>query len=196
MCCESYPSFVTCLCPRAARHIGRRMGTRKITRRPPELGLQRGRKAKLGHHGHACCACAWSARGERASSYAARETEIKQLTADVILLDHLLDQYGKDAESGGTTLRRDTRPQAAPFKVASEGEAFYRQIQDLQPATDAQRDIKARLLQVTVDTPRRDSFFFRTWEARSQPPFWPCCCSGSQSCSGALRFWRDQMPRR
>jgi hypothetical protein len=105
------------------------------------------------------------------SSYAARETEIKQLTADVILLDHLLDQYGKDAESGGTTLRRDTRTQAAPFKVASEGEAFYRQIQDLQPATDAQRDIKARLLQVTVDTPRRDSFFFRTWEARSQPPF-------------------------
>jgi len=130
------------------------------------------------------------------SSYAARETEIKQLTADVILLDHLLDQYGKDAESGGTTLRRDTRTQAAPFTVASEGEAFYRQIQDLQPATDAQRDIKARLLQVTVDTPRRDSFFFRTWEARSQPPFWPCCCSGSQSCSGALRFWRDQMPRR
>src|SRR4029079_16994546 len=66
------------------------------------------------------------------SSYAARETEIKQLTADVILLDHLLDQYGKDAESGGTTLRRDTRTQAAPFKVASEGEAFYRQIQGLR----------------------------------------------------------------
>jgi len=144
------------------------------------------------------------------SSYAARETEIKQLTADVILLDHLLDQYGKDAESVRVSLRnvvqrvadriwregQSTSLQAAPFKVASEGEAFYRQIQDLQPATDAQRDIKARLLQVTVDTPRRDSFFFRTWEARSQPPFWPCCCSGSQSCSGALRFWRDQMPRR
>src|SRR6185369_1384976 len=148
MCCESYPSFVTCLCPRAARHIGRRMGTRKITRRPPQLGLQRGRKAKLGHHGHACCACAWSARGERASSYAARETEIKQLTADVILLDHLLDQYGKDAESVRVSLRnvvprvaeriwregQSTSLQAAPFKVASEGEAFYRQIQDLQPA--------------------------------------------------------------
>jgi hypothetical protein len=119
------------------------------------------------------------------SSYAARETEIKQLTADVILLDHLLDQYGKDAESVRVSLRnvvprvadriwrewQSTSLQAAPFKVASEGEAFYRQIQDLQPATDAQRDIKARLLQVTVDTPRRDSFFFRTWEARSQPPF-------------------------
>jgi hypothetical protein len=100
------------------------------------------------------------------SSYAARESEVKQLTAYVILLDHLLDQYGKDAESMRVSLR-DVVPrvadriwregqsaslQAAPFKVASEGEAFYRQIQDLQPNTDAQRDIKARLLQVTVDT--------------------------------------------
>ena len=39
------------------------------------------------------------------SSYAARETEIKQLTADVILLDHLLDLYGKDAESVRVSLR-------------------------------------------------------------------------------------------
>jgi hypothetical protein len=39
------------------------------------------------------------------SSYAARETEIKQLTAYVILLDHLLDQYGKDAESVRVSLR-------------------------------------------------------------------------------------------
>ena len=70
------------------------------------------------------------------SSYAARETEIKQLTADVILLDHLLDQYGKDAESVRVSLRnvvprvadriwregQSTSLQAAPFKVASEGE--------------------------------------------------------------------------
>jgi len=80
------------------------------------------------------------------SSYAARETEIKQLTADVILLDHLLDQYGKDAESVRVSLRnvvprvadriwrewQSTSLQAAPFKVASEGEAFYRQIQGLR----------------------------------------------------------------
>jgi hypothetical protein len=70
------------------------------------------------------------------SSYAARETEIKQLTAYVILLDHLLDQYGKDAESVRVSLRnvvprvadriwregQSTSLQAAPFKVASEGE--------------------------------------------------------------------------
>ena len=70
------------------------------------------------------------------SSCAARETEIKQLTADVILLDHLLDQYGKDAESVRVSLRnvvprvadriwregQSTSLQAAPFKVASEGE--------------------------------------------------------------------------
>src|SRR5262245_39750810 len=38
-------------------------------------------------------------------SYAARQSEIKQLTAYVILLDLLLDQYGKDAESARVSLR-------------------------------------------------------------------------------------------
>jgi F0F1-type ATP synthase membrane subunit c/vacuolar-type H+-ATPase subunit K len=86
------------------------------------------------------------------SSYAARESEVKQLTAYVILLDHLLDQYGKDAESVRVSLR----------------------------------DV--------VPTPRkRDSFFFRIWEAQSPLSFWPCCYSGSQSCSEVLRFWRVPM---
>jgi hypothetical protein len=39
------------------------------------------------------------------SSYAARQSEISQLTAYVILLDHLLDQYGKDAENARVSLR-------------------------------------------------------------------------------------------
>jgi hypothetical protein len=100
------------------------------------------------------------------SSYAARENEIKQLTAYVILLDHLLDQYGKEAEDVRASLR-NTVPrvadriwregqsptlQSAPLKVASEGEAFYRKIQELQPSNEAQRDVKERLLQVTLDT--------------------------------------------
>jgi hypothetical protein len=99
-------------------------------------------------------------------SYAARQSEIKQLTAYVILLDTLLGQYGKEAETARVALReaiprvadriwregRSASLQSAPFKAASEGEAFYRQIQDLQPATDAQRDLKGRLLQVTLDT--------------------------------------------
>jgi hypothetical protein len=99
-------------------------------------------------------------------SYAARQSEIKQLTAYVILLDTLLGQYGKEGESARVSLR-DAIPrvtdriwregqsaslQSAPFKAASEGEAFYRQVQDLQPGTDAQRDLKGRLLQVTLDT--------------------------------------------
>jgi hypothetical protein len=100
------------------------------------------------------------------SSYSARQSEINQLTAYVILLDNLLDQYGKDAESARVSLRNavpqvadriwreghSATLQAAPFKVASGGEALYRQIQALQPGNDAQRDIKGRLLQVTQDT--------------------------------------------
>jgi Protein of unknown function (DUF4239) len=70
------------------------------------------------------------------SSYAARETEIKQLTAYVILLDHLLDQYGKDAESVRVSLR-NVVPRVAD-RIWREGQL--------------PRRAKARLLQVTVDT--------------------------------------------
>jgi hypothetical protein len=100
------------------------------------------------------------------SSYSARQGEINQLTAYVILLDNLLDQYGKDAESARISLRnavpqvadriwregQSAALQSTPFKAASQGEVFYRQIQALQPGNDAQRDIKGRLLQVATDT--------------------------------------------
>src|SRR5262245_29271674 len=68
-------------------------------------------------------------------SYAARQSEIKQLTAYLILLDLLLDQYGKDAESARVSLRsaiprvadriwkegQSAKVQSAPFKAASGG---------------------------------------------------------------------------
>ena len=100
------------------------------------------------------------------TSYAAREGEVRQLTAQVILLDTLLEQYGDGAQSVRVTLRRavpqvaeriwregqSTTLQTEPFEAAAEGEAFYRQIQQLQPSNESQRDIKERLLQVTTDT--------------------------------------------
>jgi len=103
------------------------------------------------------------------SSYAARESEINQLTANVILLDTLLKQYGDDAHNARVSLRNAIPrvaariwkegqsseaavPQSPPFQAASEGEAFYAQIQSLVPKNDTQREIRDRLLQVTVDT--------------------------------------------
>jgi len=97
------------------------------------------------------------------STYDARESEINQITAYVILLDNLLAKYGHEAQSARSTLRRAIPPvvdriwregqtgQTGTFKATPEGEAFYQQVQDLQPTNDMQRGLQARIVQVTND---------------------------------------------
>jgi hypothetical protein len=99
------------------------------------------------------------------STYDARESEINQITANVILLDALLEKYGEGAQAARTSLRQAIPPvvdkiwkegqsaplQSAPFKAAAEGEAFYQRVQELQPSSDAQRGLKERIIQVTND---------------------------------------------
>jgi hypothetical protein len=96
-------------------------------------------------------------------TYDTRESEINQITAYVILLDNLLAKYGEEAQSARATLRQAIPPvvdriwregqsgQAGPFKATPEGEAFYQQVQDLQPTNDMQRGLQARIVQVTND---------------------------------------------
>jgi hypothetical protein len=99
------------------------------------------------------------------STYDARESEINQITANVILLDTLLSKYGEEARAARASLRQAIPPvvdkiwreaqsaplQSAPFKAAAEGEAFYQQVQDLQPSNAIQRGLQARIVQVTND---------------------------------------------
>src|SRR5262245_16753663 len=99
------------------------------------------------------------------STYDARESEINQITAYVILLDNLLAKYGDESQAARATLRRAIPPvvdriwregrsgalHAAPFKAAPEGEAFYQQVQNLQPTNDMQRGLQTRIVQVTGD---------------------------------------------
>jgi Protein of unknown function (DUF4239) len=98
------------------------------------------------------------------SSYDARESEIHQVTAYVILLDNLLKEYGTpEANAARASLRRAIPPvvdriwregqfgsaQSAPFKASPESEAFHREIQAIQPTNEAQRGQLARIVQVT-----------------------------------------------
>ena len=50
--------------------------------------------------------------------------------------------------------------QSSSFQVAAEGEGFYQQIQNLAPSTDNQREIRDRLLQVTVDAAQERFLLF------------------------------------
>jgi len=41
--------------------------------------------------------------------------------------------------------------QSTTFKAAAEGEALYQRVQELQPSSDIQRGLQARIIQVTND---------------------------------------------
>ena len=99
------------------------------------------------------------------STYDARESEINQLTAYVILIDNLLAKYGEGAQAARAALRQavpaivekiwregQSAPlQSTPFKASAQGEAFYQRVQELQPSNDTQRGLKDRVIQVTTD---------------------------------------------
>jgi len=99
------------------------------------------------------------------TTYSAREGEINQITAYVILLDNLLAKYGEGAQAARASLRKAIPPmvdhiwreaqsvpvQSAPFKARAEGKAFYQQVQELQPTNDMQRGLKQRIIEVALD---------------------------------------------
>ena len=92
------------------------------------------------------------------SSYDARSTQIKQITANIILLDSLLQQYGPDARNLRVTLRNAVPPMVdriwnegdrskiAPFAVTAEALEFVNKIQQLEPDGDPKRALQARIL--------------------------------------------------
>ena len=99
------------------------------------------------------------------SIYGARESEVNQITAYVVLLDKLLAQYGAEAKRARDSLRQAVPPMvnriwkeastprlhAAPFKATAEGEAVYQRVQDLEPTNDSQRGLKERITQIATD---------------------------------------------
>ena len=99
------------------------------------------------------------------SGYDMRRSEINQITSGLILLDYLLSKYGDDARPVRVALREEVPLVTAriwdeekayssrheSFKPLPQGELMYQKIQDLEPANDAQRELKSRILQLTHD---------------------------------------------
>jgi hypothetical protein len=99
------------------------------------------------------------------SSYDAQNTQIQRLSAGVVLLDQLLAQYGPEAEPARVLLRRGVvtvvdriwlksgaePARGVPFEASAEGTRFYEKIDELSPKNDAQRSLKARVIQTSTD---------------------------------------------
>lgn len=99
------------------------------------------------------------------SSFDAKNSQVKQITANVILLDQLLAQYGPEARDTRTLLRRSAASLAdklwsegdqattatSSFVVSPEAETFLNSILDLKPQTDSQRSAQARAIRAVTD---------------------------------------------
>jgi hypothetical protein len=99
------------------------------------------------------------------NSYDTQSTQIKQMTANIILLDNFLEQYGPETGAIRNLLRRgvviladrmwrenNSDPaKAAPFEASAASEAFYLKLQELSPQNDFQRSLQARAIQLSTD---------------------------------------------
>lgn len=96
-------------------------------------------------------------------SYDTQNGQIKQITADLILLDDLLSQYGPETRPIREQIRIATpaivdriwrekeTTTAAPYRANAEGEAVYLKIQALEPRENLQHSLQARAVQVATD---------------------------------------------
>jgi hypothetical protein len=116
-------------------------------------------------------------------SYDTQSGQIRQLTANVVLLDLLLSQYGPETAEARQALRKNTdlmvkqiwtsgpRASSEPFRVNAEGLALYNRTQALKPTIEAQRNMQARAIQLITDTAQTRLLLFTQAQEAIPIPF-------------------------
>jgi hypothetical protein len=109
--------------------------------------------------------------------------QVKQITADIILLDSLLAQYGPDAAPIRIQMRNVIGPFAdrlwhekeegtgKPFESNAPADAVYLAIQALSPKNDLQRPLQARAVQISNDLVQTRFLLFVQSENSIPTPF-------------------------
>lgn len=99
------------------------------------------------------------------SSYDTQNGLVQRVTADAVLLDQLLAQYGPEAHPIRVRMRQAIGPMVEriwhrggtastnnrPFTATAAGEEVFAAITELAPQTEAQRSLKARAIQISTD---------------------------------------------
>ncbi len=100
------------------------------------------------------------------SAYDTQSSQVREMTANIILTDLLLARYGPDTRAARDQLRRIAAVMAdkvwrehgpggdrtAPFEMTGAGDAFNEKLHELSPSNEAQRSLKARAIQVATDS--------------------------------------------
>jgi hypothetical protein len=99
------------------------------------------------------------------SSADTQSNQVRQLTADIILLDQLLAQYGPETAAVRNSLRRTVEAGAdqiwhkdnsvsvgkAPFEATAAGEELFAKLRQLSPQNVDQRTLQDRAIQTYTD---------------------------------------------
>lgn len=106
-------------------------------------------------------------------TYDTQSTQVRQITANIILLDNMLRQYGPEAEpirkgvraalpalaDRMWTEKRDNN-RSEPFESLSGSERVYAAIQRLAPKDDVQKAFQARAIQIASDVAQTRMLLF------------------------------------
>jgi hypothetical protein len=97
------------------------------------------------------------------SSFDTQTSQVRQITADLILLDNILAQYGPEARPIRERVRSTVGPFAdrlwrekvmgirGPFETDGSEEQVYLEIQKLSPHDNIQRSLQSRAVQISND---------------------------------------------
>jgi hypothetical protein len=119
------------------------------------------------------------------SSYNTESSQVRHLTANIVLLDTLLDQYGPETHDARDLLRRALEPlveriwrepgskstKGTSFRATAVAEDAFLKIQELSPKTEAQQSLKARAIQVAIDTAQTRLLLFEGADNSIPTPF-------------------------
>ena len=117
------------------------------------------------------------------SSHDTQNAQVKQMTANIILLDSLLAEFGEEERVARELLRRvvvnlvnrvwqDSRINVvAPYEASSEAKAFNAQIQQLSSQTEVQQSLHARIIKMTTELWRTRLLLFTEKDDALPMPF-------------------------
>lgn len=117
------------------------------------------------------------------SSFQTQSNQIRQITANVVLLDNLLARSGPQAQPARIQLRRSVgilverlwrekksdAAKAAPFEASTESQSLFDRLQALSPQNEAERIFQTRAIQIGIDLAQTRFLFAQTDSAIPMP---------------------------
>ena len=119
------------------------------------------------------------------STYETEGSQVQQMTANIVVLDQTLAQYGPEAASARNLMRRavasmadriwreNSSPsgQAAPFEATAAGLSLFDEILKLSPQNDRQRSLQSRAIGTLQEVAKTRLLLFTEAGAAIPMPF-------------------------